>query len=72
MRRTIVNPGGKRRTVKASTNMSSARRLMQTLKEAYNILDAMDVETWEAVDGEAMQDDLDVYIREVQSAIRGE
>ena len=34
-------------------------------------LDAMDYDTYEAVDGEAMQEDLDVYLRELDSIVKG-
>lgn len=71
-RKTIVRPG---KAVNASTNSgvnaSKAKRLLDTLKDAYNQLDAMDYDTYEAVDGEAMQEDLDVYLRELDSIVKG-
>ena len=71
-RKTIVRPG---KAVNASTNsgvkVAKAKRLLDTLKDAYNQLAAMDYDTYEAVDGEAMQEDLDVYLRELDSIVKG-
>ena len=71
-RKTIVRPS---KAVNASTNsgvnVAKAKRLLDTLKDAYNQLNAMDYDTYEAVDGEAMQEDLDVYLRELDSIVKG-
>lgn len=71
-RKTIVRPG---KAVNASTNSgvnaAKAKRLLDTLKDAYNQLDAMDYDTYEAVDGEAMQEDLDIYLRELDAIVKG-
>lgn len=53
-------------------NRAAAIRLMTSLKEAYNQLDAMGHDTYAAVDGEKMQEDLDIYIRQIDTMLRKE
>lgn len=72
-RRCVVNPNN---SVTAATqrrfNKPAATRLLASLKAAYNQLDAMGHDTYKAVDGESLQDDLDIYIRQIDTLLRGE
>ena len=44
-------------------------QLQRSLQDAYDVLENMNDETFQACDGEALIDDLDVAIREVSSAM---
>ena len=52
-----------------SINVSKADMLADALRQAYDALEEMDDETFQAVDGEAMMNDIDDYLREVSSVI---
>lgn len=75
-RRCIVNPTSDQKSVKASTdtrfNKAAAKRLLTSLKEVYNQLEAMGYDTYKAVDGENMQDDIDIYVRQIDILLREE
>lgn len=77
MKRTcIVKPNSNQKPIKASRgirfNKSAARRLQATLQQAYNELDAMGYDTYKAVDGDNLQEDLDTYIRQIDILVREE
>jgi len=68
-RKCVIHP------VKASSsssqfNAAKVSRLFNTLKTAYDQLESMDADTYEAVDGANMQKDLDTYIRELSNVVR--
>lgn len=44
------------------------RRLQQTLQAAFDMLEEMDDETFQVINGESIADDLDVTIRELDVA----
>lgn len=52
-------------------NKPQAQRLLDSLKDVYNQLDAMGYDTYSAVGGEQMQDDIDTYLRQVDTLLRG-
>ena len=51
-----------------SIDVNMAEELQKSLQRAYDILESMDDETFQAVDGEPMIEDLNTYIMEVASA----
>ena len=51
--------------------VNSLRVLQRKLQEAYNIVEDLDDETFQALgDGETLVDDLDTYIREIAQTIK--
>lgn len=63
------------RPIKAATDyynidIRELKNLKQYLQKAYDTLDFIDAETFEAIgDGDQLKDDLDIYIRELAMTI---
>ncbi len=53
-----------------NVNMEQMQILRNALKTAYNTLEEMDDDTFNACDGEGIIDDIDTALREVDSAIK--
>ena len=65
-RRCVIHP------VKAATssfNTGVARKIQHHLKEAFDLLESLDNDSYDAIDGPSMSDDLDTYIREIDTEI---
>ena len=78
MRRTVVKPGGKRRTVPVTAgsdmgvDTSQLRSLVKTLKSARDIMDNMDDDTFQVVKdhaGNNFYDDVLDAVRMISTAI---
>ena len=67
-RKCVIHPV----TAASSSQFNAAKvsRLTNTLRNAYSQLDAMDVDTYEAVDGEHMQEDIDIYLRQLTVLVK--
>ena len=72
-RKCIIQPSN---SVNAATsarfNKPQAKRLLDSLKDVYDQLDAMGHDTYAAVGGKHMQDDIDIYLRQVDALLKGE
>ncbi len=54
-----------------NVDVRELENLKQYLQKAYDTLDFIDDETFQAIgDGETMSDDLDIYIRELDQTIK--
>lgn len=67
-RKCVIHPV----TAASSSQLNAAKvsRLTNTLRNAYNQLEDMDAETYEAVDGQHMQEDIDIYLRQLTTLVR--
>lgn len=72
MKKIVVRPKGNKKPVKAATtsfNSGVARQIQHHLKEALELLVSLDDNSYNDLDGDALSEDLDIYIRQIETEV---
>lgn len=73
MKKMVIRPKGNKKPVKASNAWFNAARvslIKNKVSSLMDIIESCDAETYEAIDGEAMFDDLLTYAQQLDALIR--